>query len=72
MNPEKNSFLLAPLAKAAGGTQKCGQPVFALDRRSGLPEDPPDVRPDPRPAQAAPRADMQGFAAVCEEQVSEP
>ncbi|MHB8970122.1 MAG: HzsA-related protein [Pirellulaceae bacterium] len=28
MNPEKNSFLLAPLAKAAGGTEKCGQPVF--------------------------------------------
>ena len=27
-NPHLNSFLLAPLAKAAGGTQKCGQPVF--------------------------------------------
>jgi hypothetical protein len=29
MNPEKNSFLLAPLAKSAGGTEQCGQPVFA-------------------------------------------
>ena len=29
LNPEKNSFLLAPLAKEAGGTQRCGQPVFA-------------------------------------------
>ncbi|MDR3110141.1 MAG: hypothetical protein LBU65_10730 [Planctomycetaceae bacterium] len=28
MNPENNSFLLAPLAKEAGGTQKCGKPVF--------------------------------------------
>lgn len=26
--PEHNSFLLAPLAKKAGGTQKCGSPVF--------------------------------------------
>ena len=29
MKPEKNSFLLAPLAKTAGGTEKCGRPVFA-------------------------------------------
>ena len=29
LNPEKNNFLLAPLAKEAGGTQKCGQPIFA-------------------------------------------
>ncbi len=29
MNPEKNSFLLAPLAKSAGGTERCGKPVFA-------------------------------------------
>ncbi|MHB8862818.1 MAG: HzsA-related protein [Pirellulaceae bacterium] len=28
MSPEKNSFLLAPLAKSAGGSEKCGQPVF--------------------------------------------
>ncbi len=27
-NPELNSFLLAPLAKAAGGTERCGKPVF--------------------------------------------
>ena len=25
MNPEHNSFLLAPLAQSAGGTQKCSQ-----------------------------------------------
>jgi len=28
-NPHLNTFLLAPLAKTAGGTQRCGQPVFA-------------------------------------------
>jgi hypothetical protein len=28
-NPELNRFLLAPLAKAAGGTERCGKPVFA-------------------------------------------
>ena len=28
LKPENNSFLLAPLAKSAGGTQKCGQAVF--------------------------------------------
>lgn len=27
-HPENNSFLLAPLAAEAGGTQRCGQPVF--------------------------------------------
>lgn len=28
-HPERNNFLRAPLAKAAGGTEKCGQAVFA-------------------------------------------
>ena len=28
-NVEHNNFLLAPLAKSAGGTQACGQAVFA-------------------------------------------
>ncbi len=28
-SPEHNSFLLAPLAKAAGGTELCGEAVFA-------------------------------------------
>ena len=28
LKPENNSFLLAPLAKSAGGTEKCGQAVF--------------------------------------------
>jgi hypothetical protein len=28
-NPQWNGFLLAPLARAAGGTEACGKPVFA-------------------------------------------
>ncbi|MGM0490970.1 MAG: hypothetical protein ACQESR_29955 [Planctomycetota bacterium] len=28
-NVEHNDFLMAPLAKSAGGTQRCGQPVFS-------------------------------------------
>lgn len=28
-NPQLNAFLLAPLARSAGGTQRCGQAVFA-------------------------------------------
>ncbi len=27
-NPQRNNFLLAPLARASGGTERCGQPVF--------------------------------------------
>ena len=28
-HPELNGFLVAPLAKTAGGTERCGQAVFA-------------------------------------------
>jgi hypothetical protein len=72
LNPEKNSFLLAPLAKDAGGTQRCGQPVFASTAD-------PDYQKVLRTFDAIrallrqrPRADMQEFEAVCEEQVREP
>jgi hypothetical protein len=61
MNPEKNNFLLAPLAAAAGGTQKCSFPVFAST-------DDPDYRKILRtfePIHALlkrrPRADMPNF-----------
>ena len=66
MNPEKNSFLLAPLAAEAGGTQKCGQPVFAST-------DDPDYQRilrtfDPIHAllKQRPRADMPGFQVMCD------
>jgi hypothetical protein len=61
IEPERNNFLLAPLAKAAGGTEACGRPVFAS-------RDDPDYRKildTFRPIQALlkakPRADMDGF-----------
>jgi len=31
-HPERNSFLAAPLAKSAGGTEACGKPVFTNTR----------------------------------------
>ncbi len=72
LNPEKNSFLLAPLAREAGGTQKCGQPVFA----SAADPDYQRVLRTFEPIQALlrqrPRADMVEFAAICEEQVGQP
>jgi len=66
MNPEKNSFLLAPLAAAAGGTQRCGQPIFAS------PEDPDYQRilrtfePIRALLKDRPRADMPEFQATCD------
>lgn len=63
VQPEKNSFLLAPLARAAGGTERCGKAVFAS------PAD-PDYQKILRtfaPIQALlkerPREDMAGFQA---------
>ncbi|NUQ65907.1 MAG: PD40 domain-containing protein [Pirellulales bacterium] len=37
LEPENNNFLLAPLARAAGGTEACGKPIF-------LSKDDPDYR----------------------------
>jgi hypothetical protein len=66
MEPELNDFMLSPLAIEAGGTGKCGQPVFATT------ED-PDYQKilatfDPVHALLAerPRADMEGFADTCD------
>lgn len=64
--PENNSFLLAPLAKNAGGTERCGKPVFVS-------RDDPDYRlilstfePIRRLLAEKPRADMSGYEAGCE------
>ena len=64
MNPEKNNFLLAPLSKEAGGTQKCGHPVF-------LSKDDPDYQkilktfePVHELLKESPRADMEGFTVM--------
>ena len=72
LNPEKNSFLLAPLAKEAGGTQRCGQPVFASTADPDYQQVLRTFDPICALLQQRPCADMQEFAAVCEEQVREP
>jgi hypothetical protein len=58
--PELNPFLLAPLSKAAGGTERCGRPVFQD-------KDDPDYRavlttfePIVRMLETRPRMDMPG------------
>jgi len=66
MNPEKNNFLLAPLAAEAGGTQKCGKPVF---RSTADPDYQKILRTfDPVHAllKDRPRADMPGFEVMCD------
>ena len=61
MNPQDNAFLLAPLAKEAGGTQKCAKIVFSST-------DDPDYRkiletflPVQQRVEKLPRADMPDF-----------
>ena len=60
LTPEENSFLLAPLAKTAGGTEACGRPVFPS-------REDPDYRkildtfsPLRRMVEKRPRMDMPG------------
>ena len=62
--PENNNFLLAPLSKEAGGTQKCGPAVFSS-------KDDPDYQkilktfePIHELLKQRPRADMDGFAVM--------
>lgn len=61
LKPENNGFMLAPLAKSAGGTEACGRAVFAS-------KDDPDYRkildvfrPVQELLKKQPRADMPGF-----------
>ena len=64
LKPENNNFMLAPLAKSAGGTEKCGKPVFKTKAD-------PDYRklletftPIQELLDERPRADMPGFAVL--------
>jgi hypothetical protein len=66
LKPENNRFLLAPLAKSAGGTQQCGRAVFAS-------KDDPDYQrilktfePLQKLLKTRPRADMPGFRLDCD------
>ena len=66
LKPENNNFLLAPLAKSAGGTEACGKAIFQS-------KDDPDYRailktfePIQKLLKERPRMDMAGATSECE------
>jgi hypothetical protein len=67
MNPQNNSFLLAPLAKEAGGTQKCGPPVFPSTDDPDYQKILKTFEPIHELLKQRPRADMEGFSVLCDE-----
>ncbi len=64
LKPENNSFMLAPLAKESGGTQKCGQAVFASKEDPDYQKLLEVFRPIQELLEERPRADMPGFAVM--------
>ncbi len=66
MHPEHNNFLLAPLASAAGGTQKCGPPVFQSTSDPDYQKILKTFAPIHALLKARPRADMAGFTLMCD------
>lgn len=64
--PEKNNFLLAPLAAAAGGTERCGKPVFASTSDPDYQKIVRTFDPVKTLLDRLPRADMANFQLVCE------
>ncbi|MDR0384817.1 MAG: hypothetical protein LBH60_01920 [Prevotellaceae bacterium] len=61
MNPEDNAFMLAPLAKEAGGTQKCAKIIFQSKSDPDYQRILETFRPLQKLAADIPRADMPGF-----------
>ena len=61
MNPEENVFLLAPLAKEAGGTQQCSRIVFASTDDADYRKILETFRPVQQRVAELPRADMPDF-----------
>lgn len=66
-NPQHNSFLLAPLSKEAGGTQRCGEPVFQSTQDPDYQKILRTFDPIHRLLQERPRADMLSYTPICEE-----
>jgi hypothetical protein len=64
--PEKNNFLLAPLAKDAGGTGKCGKPVFLSTADPDYQKILRTFAPIHALLKERPRADMAGFQVLCD------
>ncbi len=65
-NPQANNFLLAPLAKAAGGTERCGQVVFASTDDADYQAILKTFEPIAKILRKAPRMDMPGADADAE------
>ncbi len=64
LKPENNNFMLAPLAKESGGTQRCGKPVFKSKEDPDYQKLLEVFRPIQELLEERPRADMPGFAVL--------
>ena len=64
LEPENNNFMLAPLAKAAGGTEKCGKAIFTSKEDPDYRKLLETFRPIHELLKDRPRADMPGFAVL--------
>ncbi|HEY3320959.1 MAG TPA: hypothetical protein VGP72_10880 [Planctomycetota bacterium] len=65
MNPEKNNFLLAPLAKSAGGLEKCGKAVFADTKDADYQKIIKTFEPIHALLKERPRPDMEDYVPIC-------
>ncbi len=65
-NPENNSFLLAPLSRQAGGTERCGQPVFLSTNDPDYQRILNTFEPIRELLRERPRADMPEFQLICD------
>jgi len=63
-NPQLNSFLQAPLAKTAGGTETCGRPIFQSASDSDYQAILKTFEPTTRALREKPRIDMPGAVAA--------
>ncbi len=61
LKPENNSFMLAPLAKSAGGTEKCGQAIFKSKKDPDYQKILEIFQPIQQMLEQVPRADMMAF-----------
>ena len=61
LKPENNSFMLAPLAKSAGGTEKCGRAIFESKDDADYRKIMEVFDPIQKMLEQLPRADMVGF-----------
>ena len=65
-SPEKNSFLLAPLASQGGGMQKCGKPIFRTTEDADYVKILRTFDPVHELLKNRPRADMPEFKVMCD------